>query len=117
MNKPVNKYGVKVGDIFHSQFGYNMILHNFYQVTAIEGNTKIALQELKTRVTNHDGYGQVGHLVVCPNEFEDRANPIHRMTKICPWNNKVEIKIGTYERAELMTMDEWNEEFYFDYMD
>ena len=33
-----NKYGVKVGDIFHSKWGYNMINHDFYKVIRFKAN-------------------------------------------------------------------------------
>lgn len=45
----------KVGDIFHDSFGYNMILNEFWQVTAIKGK-KVELTKLGME------YNQTGYL-------------------------------------------------------
>lgn len=42
----VNKYGVKVGDIFVSSWGYDQTNVDFYQVIALKGTTMVELKEI-----------------------------------------------------------------------
>lgn len=42
----VNKYGVKVGDLFHSSWGYDQTNVEFYQVIALVGETSVRVREV-----------------------------------------------------------------------
>lgn len=42
----VNKYGVKVGDIFHAQWGYDQTNNNFFQVIALAGEGSVRVREV-----------------------------------------------------------------------
>lgn len=44
--EPVNKYGVKVGDIFHASWGFEQTNNNFFQVIALVGETSVRIREV-----------------------------------------------------------------------
>jgi len=44
--EPVNKYGVKVGDVFYESWGYEQTNIDFYQVVALRGVSQIILREI-----------------------------------------------------------------------
>lgn len=114
-----NKFGVKVGDIFHSEWGYNMINHTFYKVIALKGTTQVVVRRLKTINTRDDGYGQVGYLKMV-DELDDNIHFCDKITKnvkFCNWRNKNIIKITDYQTACLLTPEEYDKEYYFNYMD
>ena len=50
--KPVNKYGVKVGDVFYDSWGYNQTNIDFYQVVALKGATTVELKALNKKSRN-----------------------------------------------------------------
>ena len=45
--KPVNKYGVKVGDMFCDIWGYEQTNVDFYQVVDLKGSTTVVLKPVK----------------------------------------------------------------------
>lgn len=116
-----NKFGIRVGDIFHSQYGWNTVRHAFYKVVAINGTTQVTVKELKTRVVSDDGYGQQGNLVMV-DEFEDNPHYNRELKKSVQryrFSNDDEyyIRISNYENAYLMKPEEYNNTYWFDYMD
>lgn len=46
----VNKYGVKVGDLFHSSWGYDQTNVDFFQVIALVGETSVRVREVCPRM-------------------------------------------------------------------
>lgn len=42
----VNKFGVKVGDIFHSSWGYDQTNNDFFQVIALVGESSVRVREV-----------------------------------------------------------------------
>lgn len=46
----VNKYGVKVGDLFHSSWGYDQTNVEFYQVIALVGETSVRVREVHPKM-------------------------------------------------------------------
>ncbi len=109
-----NKFGVKVGDVFHSSHGYSMCLNSFYQVVEILGTTKIRVRELCKRVTRDDGYGQQGHEKMVYGLFRDDYK-IDKMVQ--QYNGTPFIKINNYEFAYLISPERYDDEHWFDYMD
>ena len=43
---PVNKYGVKVGDLFRCSWGYDQTQNDFYQVVALCGSSSVRVREV-----------------------------------------------------------------------
>lgn len=44
--QPVNKYGVKVGDLFYTSWGYEQTNVNFFQVVGLKGETSVLVREV-----------------------------------------------------------------------
>ena len=42
----VNKYGVKVGDLFHASWGYDQTNNDFFQVVALVGEQSVRVREV-----------------------------------------------------------------------
>lgn len=49
----VNKYGVKVGDLFACSWGYDQTNYNFYQVTEINGSEFVTVRPVAEKYINH----------------------------------------------------------------
>ena len=112
-----NKYNIKIGDIFHAEFGYNTIMHDFYKVIGLKGAATVIVQELDTFNTSDDGYEQMGHLRPYFDKFAWHSKPETKVVKIDKWNNRPTIKMSNYKHAYLMTEQEYDQDWYFDYMD
>ena len=50
--EPVNKYGVKVGDLFYDSWGYEQTNIDFYQVVALKGTTQVILKAIRADARN-----------------------------------------------------------------
>ena len=48
----VNKYGVKVGDLFYSSWGYDQTNNNFFQVIALVGESSVRVREVYPEITD-----------------------------------------------------------------
>ena len=53
----VNKYGVKVGDLFHSSWGYDQTNVEFYQVIALVGECSVRVRQVCPRMIDEQGIG------------------------------------------------------------
>lgn len=52
----MNNESVKIGDIFHSSWGYSMTINSYYQVVGKKGKTSVVLKEIKSeKVGYSDG--------------------------------------------------------------
>lgn len=51
----VNKYGVKVGDIFSSSWGYEQTNIDFFQVIALVGESSVRVREVYPRMIDEKG--------------------------------------------------------------
>ena len=51
----VNKYGVKVGDIFESSWGYEQTNVDFFQVIALVGETSVRVREVYPKMIDEKG--------------------------------------------------------------
>ena len=113
-----NKYGVKVGDIFHSVWGYNMINHDFYKVIKLKGTTQVVVRRLKTITTRDDGYGQCGWLKMV-DEFDENPHFNEKIIKkvLLNYDSTQKIKITEWQTAYIMPKEKYDDEFYFDYLD
>lgn len=59
-NKPAkatektNKFGIKVGDIFHASWGYDQTNNNFFQVVALVGETSVRVREVAPAIIDSE---------------------------------------------------------------
>ena len=113
----VHKYGIKVGDVFHSSHGYNMTINDFYKVVEVLGFSKIRVRALKRQTTTDDGYNQCGHEKMVYDKFDEREHALTKIVQKSNYNYKPYIKISDYEHAYLMKPEEYDKEYYFNYLD
>ena len=50
----VNKYGVKVGDLFYISWGYEQTNVNFYQVIDLKGTASVMVREVWPKMVSED---------------------------------------------------------------
>lgn len=80
---PVNKYGIKVGDIFYSSWGYEQTNIDFYQVIALKGTTMATLRKINHTSRN---IGFCSDMVKpIPDSFAENSEPFTR--KINSYSN------------------------------
>lgn len=51
----VNKYGVKVGDLFHTSWGYDQTNNDFFQVIALCGESSVRVREVYPPLIGTEG--------------------------------------------------------------
>jgi hypothetical protein len=49
-----NKYGVKVGDLFYTSWGWEQTNVNFFQVIALKGEASVIVREVHREMTSED---------------------------------------------------------------
>lgn len=54
-SEKVNKYGVKVGDLFSASWGYEQTNVDFFQVVALVGETSVRVREVRPRMIDEQG--------------------------------------------------------------
>lgn len=123
----VNKYGVKVGDVFHLSWGYNMTINDFYQVVSVTASS-VRVVEVKPEIIKDECQGYSGDILFKnPNgemlpkasgysfiknqETGDLKRVFHN-----EMNNMTTISLGNYN-AYLMTEKDWQTPFYENHMD
>lgn len=52
--KKKNKYGVKVGDLFHASWGYEQTNNDFFQVVELVGATSVRVREVYPSMINEE---------------------------------------------------------------
>lgn len=72
----VNKYGVKVGDVFYSSWGYEQTNIDFYQVIALKGATMVTLQ--KINYTSRPNGFCSAMVKPVPDSFVENSKPFTR---------------------------------------
>jgi len=55
----VNKYGVKVGDIFYASWGYEQTNVNFFQIIALVGETSVRIREVYLDLEEEDAFSSM----------------------------------------------------------
>lgn len=53
----VNKFGVKVGDLFHASWGYDQTNNDFFQVIELVGEQSVRVREVNPVCINTEGVG------------------------------------------------------------
>ena len=54
--EPVNKYGVKVGDVFYESWGWEQTNIDFWQVVELKGTTQIILRAINSKIVESVGF-------------------------------------------------------------
>lgn len=103
----VNQYGVKVGDIFVSMWGYDQTNVDYYQVTALKGKTMVVLQAIGYEVVGHNGFMQSTVKPVRDN-FIEGEEPITKKIQSC--GNEPFVSLNSYANAYLTDENETHEQ-------
>ena len=98
---------VKVGDVFHSSWGYDMTINDFYKVIDVLGSKKIKLKQLKNKVLSGNHFA--GEETFHKNEFKKDAEEFTRMVNAN--YSKPVVKINSYNQA--FKIDPKNERTYY----
>lgn len=107
-----NEAGVKVGDVFHCGYGYDMCLNAFFQVTKVYPK-KIEVQEIRSEFTEGGANGQ-GRERALVGQFIQGEQKLTRLpSKV---GEKVAFKVDNYRYAYRIS-DPEHETFYYDDMD
>lgn len=56
VKEAVNKYGVKVGDVFYNSWGYEQTNIDFYEVVKLRGKTQIVLRAIGSEIVRTLGF-------------------------------------------------------------
>lgn len=65
-----NKYGVKVGDLFHSSWGYEQTNNDFFQVIELVGASSVRVREVCPPVTNRKTVSGMSEDITIKNTAE-----------------------------------------------
>ena len=65
-----NKYGVKVGDLFYSSWGYEQTNNNFFQVIELVGASSVRVREVYPPVTNREAVSGMSADITIKNTTE-----------------------------------------------
>ena len=58
VKETVNKYGVKVGDVFYESWGYEQTNIDFWEVVKLRGKTQVVLRAISSKVVETLGFCQ-----------------------------------------------------------
>lgn len=114
-----NDYGVKIGDIFHSSWGYSMSLNSFYRVVKVTKKSVYVVEVNPVRVGFN---GWEGHWTLRPDEDWScvrNEEPSRFVVKLNTWNKKniPYICPSSSEMAMLLRGDDFKREFYENHLD
>lgn len=103
---------VKVGDVFHSSWGYGMTINDFYKVIDVLGSKKIKLKQLKNKVLSGNHFA--GEETFDKNEFKKDAEEFTRMVNTN--YSKPTVKISSYSTAFKIDSED-NRTYYYNTLD
>lgn len=110
----INKYGVRVGDIFCASWGYDQTNVNFFQVVALVGESSVRVREVNPTIIKEEATGPMAahYTYVLPLGIlpaADRSLFIHDQvngdTKRLKNNGCPAFKVSSYADAMLCKGD------------
>lgn len=113
----VNKYGVKVGDIFRATWGYEQTNNDFFQVIALVGKCSVRVREVYPRIIESRATGPMAEdrvlelpkelLPAAPNSvfIKDQERGDLKRLDAYDENSAPSFKLESYARAYLCTGD------------
>jgi hypothetical protein len=102
---------VKVGDIFHCSWGYDMTINDYYQVVGLTPSGKsVKVRKLNKEIVNSGEYFQGREMPIKDDFKTDHIRTLRLQTS---YRDEPQIKISSYSWANL-----WDgESDYFNHMD
>lgn len=104
--EPVNKYGVKVGDLFYTSWGYEQTNVNFFQVIALKGASSVLVREVYPEIIesesvssmSEDRFYKIPDHILPPASYasfiSDNENGDLRRVQFSDYTNEPYIKVG-----------------------
>lgn len=119
-----NAFGVKVGDLFVCDWGYDQTNINFFQVVALVGSQSVRVREVTPRVKNEKFQTSMSRDIVCeiPAEIlppqaysvfidNQTEGDLKRLTR-SPYNGEVYFKVGNGHHCEVYKGETLYESWY-----
>lgn len=109
---------VHVGDIFHSSYGYDMCINNFYEVTEVSASGKTCtIREIRKITVSGSSWSPEGAQVVPMTEGDDRycGEPIKNkrvIKRTYGRRDHVSISLNSYESASKMNEADFANSYY-----
>ncbi|HDT0958361.1 TPA: hypothetical protein QHS82_002246 [Escherichia coli] len=75
---------IRIGDIFHTHWGYEQTNIEFYQVVSLHGKETVGLREIAREVVEHTSWCSA-EIRPVPDKFIDEA--IHKRRVIAKWGS------------------------------
>ena len=106
----INKYGIKVGDIFHMSWGYDQTNNNFFQVVALVGETSVRVKDVNPKITEtkavcsmaEDRTVEINGEMCAPSAFsvfiKDQEHGDRKLVQVETWTKEKRpyIKVGNH---------------------
>ena len=93
-----NKFGVKVGDIFHASWGYDQTNNDFFQVVSLCGESSVRVREVNPPMISSRATGP---------DAEDRVFQTGDLPILPPVSSSVFVK--DQERGDIKRLKRWDE--------
>lgn len=115
--RKVNKYGIGVGDIFHTSWGYEQTNNDFFQVVALVGECSVRIREVYPRLISEKGVSgmaadytfEITDEILPPAErsvfIDDQEKGDLKRLQVNKYSNTPYIKIASYATAHHVTTD------------
>lgn len=112
---------LKVGDVLHSQWGYSMVINDFYEVTKVSPSGKtVTIRPLRNITVSGDPYSPYGAEVIPQTDGDDRFAgreiPNKRVQCFKDGTNPY-VKLNSYSAAYLMTEADFHRTYTEDHWD
>lgn len=112
---------LRVGDILHESYGYDMTINKFYEVIALSPSGKTCtIQPIHKITIKGDAYSPYGSEVVPQTEGEDRfcGEPIKgKRIQIGAYaKSRVYVRISSYSSAYKMSEEDFEQPYYENHM-
>lgn len=115
----VNQYGVKVGDIFRSSWGYEETHNDFYQVIALVGSCSVRVRQIHPEIVREEAtcsmaanftynlYTDKLHpYIEKSHNIKDQENGDLKKISVSKYDGSLRIKINSVQTAYLETEKE-----------
>lgn len=121
-----NKYGVKVGDVFHMSWGYDQTNNDFFQVVALVGETSVRVRDVRPRLIAReatcgmaeDRVFEIDGKMCEPSPFsvfiKDQENGDRKLVQIETWarEKRPYIKMGNHwatlcDHGQMKVYESW----------
>lgn len=105
----VNKYGIKVGDVFYMNWGYDQTNVDFFQVVELVGECSVRVCDVAPQIVNEDGIGFMScnrtynitaePMPKAPNSVHIKDNVKGDLKRVCKSGDTLYLNMTSYANA------------------